>query len=128
MRHRKGYRKLGRNTSHRRALLRHLVTALFESKSGRIKTTVEKAKEARRIAERMITFAKRDDLHSRRLVLRFVSDRAVVGRLFSDIAPRYSSRPGGYTRVLKLGPRKGDNAETAFLELVDMPDATQDAS
>ena len=118
MRHRHGYRKLGRTSSHRKALLRHLVTSLFASEHGRIRTTLPKAKEARKVAERLITCAKRDDLHSRRLVLRTVADKAVVHKLFAEVAPSFATRPGGYTRVLKLGPRRGDNAEMALLELV----------
>jgi len=131
MRHGKTHRKLGRTASHRRALLRHLVTALFSSKDGRIKTTLPKAKEARPVAEKMITFGKRDDLHARRLVLRYVTDTLVVRKLFSDISPRYATRPGGYTRIVKLGFRKGDGAEVAYLELVgggaEAPASTDEA-
>lgn len=111
-----GYRKLGRNTAHRKAMLRNLVTDLF--REGRIATTDTRAKEARRQAEKMITLAKRGDLHARRQVLAYVYDETVVAKLFDEIAPKYEERQGGYTRILKLGPRRGDNAEMVFLELV----------
>ncbi len=116
MRHRKDHRKLSRNWAHRRALLRNLVTALFQYE--RIETTVAKAKEARRLAERMITFAKRGDVSARRHVSRFVTRPAVVGKLFDTIAPWYTERAGGYTRILRVGHRLGDAGETAYLELV----------
>ena len=111
-----GYRKLGRNTAHRKAMLRNLVTDLL--REGRIFTTDTRAKEAGRIAEKMITLAKRGDLHARRQVLSFVYDETVVTKLFEEIAPKYAERNGGYTRILKLGPRRGDCAEVVFLELV----------
>ena len=111
-----GYRKLGRNTAHRKAMLRNLVTDLL--REGRISTTDTRAKEAGRIAEKMITLAKRGDLHARRQVLSFVYDETVVTKLFEEIAPKYAERNGGYTRILKLGPHKGDCAEVVFLELV----------
>ncbi len=111
-----GYRKLGRNTAHRKAMLRNLVTDLF--REGRISTTNMRAKEARREAEKLITLAKRGDLHARRQVIGYIYDESVVTKLFDEIAPRYEGRNGGYTRILKLGPRRGDNAETVFLELV----------
>ena len=116
MRHRKDHRKLGRNASHRRALLRNLVTALFQYE--RIETTVAKAKEARRVAERMITFGKRGDLAARRHVARYVMRPAVLGKLFDTIAPWYAERAGGYTRIIRIGHRLGDAGETAYLELV----------
>ena len=116
MRHRKDHRKLSRTASHRRALLRNLVTALFQYE--RIETTVEKAKEARRLAERLITFGKRGDLAARRHVARFVTRPAVTYKLFATIAPWYAERQGGYTRIVRLGPRLGDAGETAYLELV----------
>uniref|UniRef100_A0A832I5M4 Large ribosomal subunit protein bL17 n=1 Tax=Eiseniibacteriota bacterium TaxID=2212470 RepID=A0A832I5M4_UNCEI len=116
MRHRTDHRRLSRASAHRRALLRNLVTALFQYE--RIETTVAKAKEARRLAERMITFAKRGDLAARRHVARFVTRPAVVARLFDTIAPWYAGRNGGYTRILKIGHRLGDAGETAYLELV----------
>lgn len=111
-----GYRKLGRPTAHRKAMLRNLVTDLL--REGRITTTEHRAKEARREAEKMITLGKRGDLHARRQALAYIYDENVVTKLFDDIAPRYSERNGGYTRILKLGPRQGDNAEAVFLELV----------
>ena len=111
-----GYRKLGRSSAHRKAMLRNLVTDLL--REGRITTTDTRAKEARRQAEKMITLAKRGDLHARRQVLAYVYDESVVTKLFDEIAPKYEDRQGGYTRILKLGPRKGDNAELVFLEFV----------
>ncbi len=111
-----GYRKLGRPTAHRKSMLRNLVTGLF--REGRISTTECRAKEARREAEKMITLAKRGDLHARRQALAYIYDETVVTKLFEEIAPKYESRNGGYTRILKLGPRQGDSAEVVFLELV----------
>jgi len=116
MRHRKDHRKLSRTASHRRALLRNLVTSLFEHE--RIQTTVIKAKEGRRLAERLITFAKRGDLAARRHVASFVTRPSVTAKLFDTIAPWYAERQGGYTRILRLGRRLGDAGETAYLELV----------
>jgi len=116
MRHRKDHRRLGRKAEHRRALLRNLVTALFQYE--RIETTVAKAKEARRIAERMITFGKQGDLAARRHVSRFVIKPEVTAKLFSTIAPWYADRNGGYTRIIRVGHRLGDAGETAYLELV----------
>ncbi len=121
MRHNKDGRKLNRTASHRKALMRNMVTSLFTSE--RIETTTAKAKEARRVAERMITFARRGDLAARRHVARTVQNPKILKKLFDEIAPRYTDRPGGYTRVLKLGVRrKGDNAERAILELVGEKD------
>ena len=117
MRHRIKGRKLNRTAAHRRALLRNMATSLF--RHGRIETTTAKAKELRPYAERLITLAKRGDLHARRLVARKIADRQVLGALFDDIAPRFSDRPGGYTRILKLGARKGDAADMSLIELVD---------
>ena len=111
-----GYRKLGRPTAHRKSMLRNIVTDLF--REGRISTTNFRAKEAGREAEKMITLAKRGDLHARRQVLAYVYDETVVKKLFDEIAPKYAAREGGYTRILKLGPRQGDGAEVVFLELV----------
>ena len=111
-----GYRKLGVKTAHRKSMLRNLVTDLF--RYGRIQTTDCRAKEARREAEKMITLAKRGDLHARRQALAYIKDEDVVTKLFDEIAPKYEERNGGYTRILKLGPRKGDVAESVFLELV----------
>jgi large subunit ribosomal protein L17 len=118
MRHRVAHRKLGRTTPHRTALLRNLVTALFDKE--RIRTTLPKAKELRPFAERLITLARREDnrLHARRLAARHLQDPAVVKKLFDTIGARFATRPGGYTRILRLGPRKGDGAEMAYLELV----------
>jgi large subunit ribosomal protein L17 len=125
MRHRKDHRKLSRTASHRRALLRNLVTALFQYE--RIETTVAKAKESRRLAERLITFAKRGDLGARRHVARFVTRPEVVHKLFATIAPWYEQRPGGYTRILRLGRRLGDAGETAYLELVKSTEQKEQA-
>lgn len=117
MRHRKTGRKLGRNTSHRKAMMRNMVTSLFQH--DRIKTTDARAKELRKIAEKLVTLAKRGDLHARRLALQVVRDKKVVAKLFEEIAPRYASRPGGYTRIVKLGQRAGDNASLSIIELVE---------
>src|SRR5258707_15518546 len=118
MRHRVGFRKLGRVTPHRIALLRNMATALFERE--RIRTTLMKAKELRPYAEKLITQAKRDDdrLHARRLVAREIHDLTVVKKLFDNLGARYATRSGGYTRILRLGPRKGDGAEMAIVELL----------
>jgi large subunit ribosomal protein L17 len=118
MRHNQRGRHLSRTAPHRKMLARNLVTALFEHE--RIETTVIKAKETRSLAEKLITYAKRGDLHARRMAARKVNDPAVLQKLFEEIGPRYSERPGGYTRILRLsGARRGDNAEMALLELVD---------
>ena len=117
MRHRKKGRKLSRTPSHRRATLRNMATSLFLHE--RIETTTAKAKELRPYAERLITLARRGDLHARRLAARKIQDRQVLGKLFDDIAPRFAERPGGYTRVLKLGNRRGDAADMSLIELVD---------
>ena len=109
-------RKLGRPTDQRKAMLRNLVTSFL--RTGRIETTVTRAKETQRMAEKMITLAKRGDLHARRQVLAYVFDETVVKNLFEEIGPKYADRNGGYTRVLKMGPRRGDGAEIALLELV----------
>lgn len=110
------YRKLGRSSAHRDLMLRNLVTSLF--KNGRIETTDTKAKEMKRLAEKMITLAKRGDLHARRQVLSFITEETVVKNLFDEIAPKYEERNGGYTRIMKLGPRRGDAAEMVIIELV----------
>ncbi|MBE0564811.1 MAG: 50S ribosomal protein L17 [Krumholzibacteria bacterium] len=117
MRHNVSGRKLNRTPAHRKMLYRNLVTALF--KHERIQTTVPKAKEARIVAEKLITFAKKGDLHSRRIAARKVNEPEVLQKLFAEIGPRYAERPGGYTRIMRMGPRKGDAAEIAILELVD---------
>ncbi|PYT16760.1 MAG: 50S ribosomal protein L17 [Acidobacteria bacterium] len=116
MRHNVGYRKLGRTKEHRRALLRNLATDLFRHE--RLTTTLPKARELRPFAEKLITLARRDDLHARRQVVRQIGDRVVVKKLFDTLGPRFASRPGGYTRALKLGPRPGDGADMAIVELV----------
>ena len=116
MRHRKKGRQLSRTRSHRKATLRNMATSLFRHE--RIETTTAKAKELRPYAERLITLARRGDVHARRLAAMKIQDREVLGKLFDDIAPRYMERPGGYTRVLKLGNRKGDAAEMSLIELV----------
>lgn len=117
MRHRKKGRKLSRTASHRRATLRNMATSLF--RHGKIETTTAKAKELRPYAERLITLGKRGDLHARRLAGRKIQERDVLGILFDDLGPRFADRPGGYTRILKLGSRKGDAAEMSLIELVD---------
>ena len=116
MRHGDKVKKLGRTAQHRLALMRNLVTALFEHE--RIKTTLPKAKESRRFADRMIAFALKNDVAARREVGRFIQDKTVLKKLFDVIGPRFVGRPGGFTRVLQLGPREGDGAEMALLELV----------
>ena len=116
MRHRKKGRQLSRTRSHRKATLRNLATSLFRHE--RIETTTAKAKELRPFAERLITLARRGDVHARRLAATKIQDREVLGKLFDEIAPRYLERPGGYTRGLKLGNRKGDAAEMSLIELV----------
>lgn len=121
MRHRIKKNKLNRTTSHRKAMLNNMVASLFEHKQ--IKTTHAKAKEARKLAERLITFAKKGDLAARRHVLRFIPNKALVRELFDVIAPVYAERVGGYTRVLKLGYRQGDGADMSLLELVDIQKA-----
>lgn len=110
------YRKFGRDTSARKALLRSILTSFFEH--GRIETTEAKAKELSGLADEFITLAKRGDLHARRQVLSYLMDEEVVKKLFDAIAPKYADRQGGYTRVLKLGPRRGDAAPMAIIELV----------
>jgi large subunit ribosomal protein L17 len=121
MRHRARTRKLGRNASHRLAMVRNMVTSLLEH--GRIETTDAKAKEVRRVAERMITLGKRGTLHARRRALRVIRSREVAARVFGDLAERYRARPGGYTRVLKLRRRIGDAAPLSLLELVEGAEA-----
>ncbi len=121
MRHNVHGRKLGRTSAHRKALFRNQLASFVQSE--RIKTTLHKAKELRPLAEKMITQGKRGSLHARRQVGRMIPDRALVRKLFEDIAPRFAERPGGYTRIVKLGPRLGDGAEMAILELVEEGDA-----
>ena len=117
MRHHRKGKKLGRDSAHRKALYSNLAGALIEH--GRIKTTVAKAKAVKPFAEQMITLGKRGDLHARRLALAELRSQDVVHQLFADVAPRFANRPGGYTRIVKLGPRLGDAAEMVYLELVD---------
>lgn len=116
MRHKIAGRKLGRTSSHRMAMFRNMVTSLFEHE--RIVTTTEKAKELRPIAEKMITLAKRGDLHARRQALSFIRSKDIVDKLFTDIKDQYEERKGGYTRIVKTGVRKGDAASMAIIELV----------
>ena len=117
MRHAKKGRKLGSDASHRKAMLRSLAASLLANE--RIKTTEARAKEVRTLTERIITWGKRGDVHSRRLALAEIGDRALAHKVFDDIADRYSEREGGYTRILKLGPRKGDGAPMVIIELVE---------
>jgi large subunit ribosomal protein L17 len=117
MRHLKKGRSLHRSSSHRKAMLRNLAVSILVHE--RVRTTEAKAKEVRRLVERIITWGKRGDLHARRLTARQVRSRTVVKRIFDDLAPRYSNRPGGYTRILKAGFRHGDNAPMVIMELVD---------
>ncbi len=117
MRHRHKGRTLSRTASHKKATMRNMATSLFLHE--RIETTTAKAKELRPFAERLITLSKRGDLHARRLAGRLIADRQVLGKLFDDIGPRFTERSGGYTRILKLGNRRGDAAEMALIELVD---------
>lgn len=116
MRHRVKGKKLGRNTAQRKALLRNLVTSFLEKE--RIRTSLSKAKAVRPVAEKMITLAKKNTLHTRRLALRVIYKKDVVKKLFEDIGPRFTERPGGYTRIVKIGPRAGDGVEMAVIELV----------
>ena len=111
-----GTRKLGRTTDHRKAMLRGMVTFLLEN--GQIETTVTRAKEVRAVAEKMITIGKNDDLHSKRQVYSYVTKESVAKKLFDEIAPKYADRNGGYTRIIKIGQRKGDGAMEVVLELV----------
>jgi len=124
MKHRRGFNPLQRMSAHRKALKRNMVTSLFRQE--RIKTTKAKALEVRRTAEKMITRAKEDSVHNRRIVSSRLFDEGVVAKLFTDIAPRMKDRNGGYTRIIKLGERKGDAAEIVILELVDYKLDTSD--
>lgn len=116
MRHRAKNRQLSRTSEHRRAMLSNMASSLFEH--GKVVTTVAKAKELRPVAEKLITLARRGDLHARRLVERRIRNKAVSSTLFKDIGPRFAARPGGYTRIIRLGHRAGDGAETARIELL----------
>jgi len=122
MRHRKDGGKLGRTSSHRKAMLRNLVTSLLDEEQ--IRTTDAKAKELRRVADRMITLGKRGDLHARRQALAVIRSREVTAKVFDELAERYRERPGGYTRVLKIGSRVGDAAPMSVVELVDRSGST----
>jgi large subunit ribosomal protein L17 len=117
MRHRRAGKKLGRDSAHRKALYANLASALIEH--GRIETTEAKAKAVKPIAEQMITLGRRGDIHARRQALAYLRSQEVVHELFSEVAPRFRDRPGGYTRIVKLGPRPGDSAPMVYLELVD---------
>lgn len=125
MRHRKAGRKLGRSNTHRKAMLRNMITSLFEHE--RIVTTVPKAKEARKVADKMITLAKRGDLHSRRQALSYIKSRDVVAKLFDEIQEQFSDRQGGYTRIVRTGTRQGDAAPMAILELVGYEEELEEA-
>ncbi|KMT64698.1 50S ribosomal protein L17 [Catenovulum maritimum] len=123
MRHRKSGRQLNRNSSHRTAMFRNMASSLVRHEI--IKTTLPKAKELRRVIEPLITLAKEDSVANRRLVFARTRDKEVVGKLFSEVGPRYEGRPGGYTRILKCGFRAGDNAPMAYIELVDRPEVEE---
>ena len=126
MRHRHGLRKLNRTSAHSQAMLRNMMNSLIEHEA--IKTTLPKAKELRKVIEPMITLAKKDSLANKRLAFDRLRDRDSVVKLFAVLGPRYQTRPGGYTRILKMGFRVGDNAPMAFVELVDRPDAVVESS
>lgn len=117
MKHKIGFNRLSRKANHRKSMLRNMVTSLFRYE--RIKTTRAKAREARKIAEKMITRGKEDSVHNRRIITRDIQDKAVMNKLFTDLGVRFKERPGGYTRIVKLGERFGDSAEMVFLELVE---------
>nr|WP_321464817.1 50S ribosomal protein L17 [uncultured Desulfobulbus sp.] len=125
MRHRKAGRKLGRTSSHREAMLRNMVTSLLDQE--RIVTTVPKAKEARRVAEQMITLGKRGDLHARRQALSYIRSKEVVAKLFDELSSQYADREGGYTRIIRTGNRAGDAAPMAILELVEYQEEVEEA-
>ena len=122
MNHRKSHRKLGRTSAHRKALFRNMVTSLLEHEQ--IRTTDAKAKELRGVAERMITLGKKGTPHARRQALRTIKSKDVTSKVFDELATRYSDRPGGYTRVIKLGQRAGDAAPMSIIELVDRSDSS----
>ena len=124
MRHRKSGRQLNRNSSHRQAMFRNMAVSLLENEV--IKTTLPKAKELRRVVEPLITLAKSDSVANRRLAFARTRDKAVVGKLFTDLGKRYEDRPGGYTRILKCGFRTGDNAPMCYIELVGRPVVAQE--
>ena len=124
MRHRNSGRQLNRNSSHRKAMFSNMAVSLFDHEV--IKTTLPKAKELRRVAEPLITLAKQDSVANRRVAFSRIRDKAMVGKLFADLGPRYKERPGGYMRILKCGFRPGDKAPMAYVELVDRPDAEEE--
>ena len=124
MRHRKSGRQLNRNSTHRNAMFRNMAVSLLNNEA--IKTTLPKAKELRRVAEPLITMAKNDTVHKRRVAFSRLRDRDTVSKLFNELGPRYRDRPGGYLRILKMGYRSGDQAPMAYVELVDRPEPTGD--
>jgi len=126
MRHRKSGRQLNRNSSHRKAMFQNMTNSLFEHEI--IKTTLVKAKELRRFAEPLITLGKQDSVANRRLAFSRMRDKKMVGKLFSELSPRYTNRPGGYLRIMKCGFRSGDAAPMAYIELVDRPEPIEDAA
>ena len=126
MRHKKSGRKLGRNSSHRKAMFRNMATSMLMHET--IRTTLPKAKELRRVVEPLITLAKEDSVANRRLAFSRLRDKEVVGKLFSEIGPRFKERPGGYLRVLKMGPRPGDAAPMAIVMLTDQAPETEEAA
>ncbi len=126
MRHRKSGRKLGRNSSHRKAMFRNMATSLVRHET--IRTTLPKAKELRRVVEPLITLAKEDNVAKRRLAFDRLRDKEAVGKLFTDLGPRFKDRPGGYLRILKTGPRPGDAAPMAIVQLVDGPAVEAEAA
>ena len=124
MRHRKQGRGLSRSPSHRKAMLSNLAASVLDAE--RVRTTTAKAKEVRRLVERLITFGKRNDLHARRQVLRVIRNESVVAKLFGPLADRYADRPGGYTRIVRIGHRQGDAADMSILELIDRDGAAEE--
>ena len=126
MRHRHGLRKLNRTTSHRQAMFKNMAVSLLRHEA--IKTTLPKAKELRRVVEPLITLGKQPTVANRRLAFARLRDRDIVTKLFNELGPRYQARPGGYTRILKMGFRVGDNAPMAFVELVDRPEVASEAA
>jgi len=125
MRHRKSGRQLNRNSSHRKAMFANMANSLIRHEV--IRTTLPKAKELRRVAEPLITMAKEDNVHKRRLAFARLRDKETVGKLFAELGPRYKARPGGYMRILKCGFRPGDKAPMAYVELVDRPETAEEA-
>ncbi|HUF22410.1 MAG TPA: 50S ribosomal protein L17 [Burkholderiales bacterium] len=126
MRHKKAGRRLGRNSSHRKAMFRNMAASLLRHET--IQTTLPKAKELRRVVEPLITLAKEDGVAKRRLAFDRLRDKEVVGKLFTDLGPRFQGRPGGYLRILKLGPRPGDSAPMAIVQFVEGPAVTEDTT